>query len=43
MNIFSIKDFPDKRREILSLLAQLTSAPLISEKSYKLVKKVIII
>jgi glucosamine-phosphate N-acetyltransferase len=34
MNIFSIKDFPDKRREILSLLAQLTSAPLISEKSY---------
>jgi len=34
MNIFSIKDFPDKRREVFSLLAQLTSAPLISEKSY---------
>lgn len=34
MNIFSIKDFPDKREEIFSLLSQLTSAPLISEKSY---------
>lgn len=34
MNIFSVKDFPDKRREIFSLLSQLTSAPLISEKSY---------
>ena len=34
MNIFSVKDFPDKREEIFSLLSQLTSAPLISEKSY---------
>ena len=34
MNIFSIKDFLDKREEIFSLLSQLTSAPLISEKSY---------
>ena len=34
MNIFSIKDFLDKRREIFTLLSQLTSAPLISEKSY---------
>ena len=34
MNIFSIKDFPDKREEIFSLFSQLTSAPLISEKSY---------
>ena len=34
MNIFSIKDFPDKREEIFSFLSQLTSAPLISEKSY---------
>ena len=34
MNIFSIKDFPDKREGIFSLLSQLTSAPLISEKSY---------
>lgn len=34
MNIFSIKDIPDKREEIFSLLSQLTSAPLISEKSY---------
>jgi glucosamine-phosphate N-acetyltransferase len=34
MNIFSIKDFPDKREYLFSLLSQLTSAPLITEKSY---------
>ena len=34
MNIFSIKNYLDKREEILLLLSQLTVAPIISEEKF---------